>query len=82
MAALETVLFIIVIVFQIIGNSIANSTAQIPDTAVPKEYKPSGTLASFGRMVVDLPLGLVEAFKDGAEAIESVILGIVRTIFT
>lgn len=42
MAALETVLFIIVIVFQIIGNSIANSTAQIPDTAVPKEYKPSG----------------------------------------
>ncbi|CAH0721656.1 unnamed protein product, partial [Brenthis ino] len=39
-------------------------------------------LASLGKMFVDVPLGLVEAFKDGAEVIESVVLALVRGIFS
>ncbi|KPJ01941.1 hypothetical protein RR46_05150 [Papilio xuthus] len=38
-------------------------------------------IASFLKMLVDIPLALVEAFRDGAEGIEKIVLGSLRTFF-
>ncbi|KAI8440294.1 hypothetical protein MSG28_001647 [Choristoneura fumiferana] len=60
------------------ATSAAVASAKAPSETIRQQ---PGALASFGKMLIDIPLGIVEACKDGVAAIEKTFLAIVRGIF-
>ncbi|CAK1551855.1 unnamed protein product [Leptosia nina] len=69
--------------FSLFALVACSGNESVPDTSGSKDnYRPSGTLASIGRMFIDIPLGFVEALKDAAEAIESVAVALVKGVFS
>ncbi|CAH2092051.1 unnamed protein product [Euphydryas editha] len=62
MASINSRLLLVAALFAVTVICLDNDTTGASETS--KEPKPSGALASLGRMIIDIPLGVVEAFKD------------------
>ncbi|VVC98793.1 unnamed protein product [Leptidea sinapis] len=72
---------VVIVLTMLLVVCYSNNDSSFDSSGSKDYYKPSGVLASVGRMFIDIPLGFVEALKDAAEAIEDVAVTFVRGIF-
>ncbi|KAL3613030.1 hypothetical protein CASFOL_043127 [Castilleja foliolosa] len=76
------VLVILVTIVSALHNGTrAHTPAEGPLSHSPTSQPKPGAFASLAKMIIDIPMGVVEAFKDGAQVIESVIVTLMRGLF-
>ncbi|RVE49515.1 hypothetical protein evm_005856 [Chilo suppressalis] len=69
-----------ILAFMVVTTLTVENKTSLPKSPAKLE-KHNGAISSFVKMLIDIPMGIVEAFKDGADALESFVVSFMRGVF-